>query len=310
MGFKLSKGKTYVMPESFKFLGHWFNTLLGTTGIPPLKLNAFLGLRSPQSKAEAVSRLGTIAYFSQYVPLLRLISLPIQHMITAEEGFKWNRIHQLAFDTIKFICSLQFTNATIDPSRPLFVSVDSSQICIALLAYQIDNEGNMVLIYCDSRVLKQADRNKPSSFRELLALVFGVIQMEAQIRGHQSDVVILTDCVSLSLIYKQKFHNARLMEISIFLASFGNLSVQYVTGNSLFFADLISRAFNKIHLENEDSEVSKEFCQILPPMDKKHTGARLSPQMLTDLMLTRQSKEYNDCFSRRSFYTQNLTRYH
>ena len=97
MGFKLSKGKTYVMPESFKFLGHWFDTLLGTTGIPPLKLNAFLELRSPQSKAEAVSRLGTIAYFSQYVPLLRLISLPIQHMITAEEDFKWNRIHQFSF---------------------------------------------------------------------------------------------------------------------------------------------------------------------------------------------------------------------
>ena len=32
--------------------------------------------------------------------------------------------------------------------------------------------------------------------------------------------------------------------------------------------------------------------------------------MLTDLMLTRQSKEYFDCFSQRSFYTQNLTRYH
>ena len=31
--------------------------------------------------------------------------------------------------------------------------------------------------------------------------------------------------------------------------------------------------------------------------------------MLTDLMLSRQSREYYDCFSRRSFYTQNLTRY-
>ena len=168
----------------------------------------------------------------------------------------------------------------------------------------------MILIYCDSRVLKQSDRNKPSSFRELLALVFAVKQMESQIRSHQGDVVILTDCVSLALIYKQKFHNSRLMEISIYLASFGNVSVQYVIGNSLFFADLISRAFNKIHLENEDSRVSKEFCEILPPMDRKHIGARLSPQMLTDLMLTRQSREYFNCFSRRSFYTQNLTRYH
>jgi hypothetical protein len=155
MGFKLSKGKTFIMPESFKFLGHWFNTLQGTTGIPPMKLNAFLGLRSPLSKAEAVSRIGTIAYFSNYVPLLRLISLPIQHMITAEKGFEWNKIHQLAFDSIKLICSLQFTNATIDPLKPLFISCDSSQICLRLLAYQLDEEGQMNLVYCDSRVLKQ-----------------------------------------------------------------------------------------------------------------------------------------------------------
>ena len=98
----------------------------------------------------------------------------------------------------------------------------------------------MVLIYCDSRILKQSDRNKTSSFRELLALLFGIIQMESQIRGHSCEVVILTDCISLSLIHKQNYHNSKLLEISIFLASFGNISIQYVQGPSLFFADLIS----------------------------------------------------------------------
>ena len=101
MGFKLSKGKTHIMLVTFKFLGHWFDTMTGATSIPPLKLSAFMDLRSPLSKAEAVSRLGTISYFSSYVPLLRLVSLPIQQMITSEEGFKWERIHQLAFDSMK-----------------------------------------------------------------------------------------------------------------------------------------------------------------------------------------------------------------
>ena len=72
MGFKLSKGKTHIMPVTFKFLGHWFDTMTGATSIPPLKLSAFMDLRSPLSKAEAVSRLGTISYFSSYVPLLKL----------------------------------------------------------------------------------------------------------------------------------------------------------------------------------------------------------------------------------------------
>ena len=196
--------------------------MTGSTSIPPLKLFAFLELRSPLSKAEAVSRLGTISYFASYVPLLRLISLPIQQMITSEKGFEWNRIHQLAFDSIKLLCSLQFTNATIDNTKPLFISCDRSKI----LAFQLDDNGQMVLTYCDSRVLKQSDRNKASSFRELLALVFAVIQMESQIRGHTGEVVILSDCISLSLIHKQKYHNSKLMEISIYIASFGNLTVQ------------------------------------------------------------------------------------
>ena len=101
MRFKLSKGKTHIMMETFKLLGHWFDTMTGSTSIPPLKLSAFMDLRSPLSKAEAVSRLGTISYFSSYVPLLRLVSLPIQQIITSEEGFKWERIHQLAFDSMK-----------------------------------------------------------------------------------------------------------------------------------------------------------------------------------------------------------------
>ena len=207
------------------------------------------------------------------------------------------------------MCNLQFSNSTIDQTRPLFVCCDSSQICLGILAFQLDDEGQMVLVYCDSRVLKPSDWNKTSSFRELLALVFGVIQMEAQIRGRNCEVVILTDCISLSLIHKQKFHNCKLLEISIYLASFGNLIIQYVQGPSLFFADLISRAFNKVYLENSESKVSQEFCELLPPVDIKHARARLTPEMFTDLMLSRQSKEYLDCFSRRGFYSPNLTRY-
>ena len=80
-------------------------------------------------------------------------------------------------------------------------------------------------------------------------------------------------------------------------------------GLHFFFADLISRSFNKVYLENSESKVSQEFSELLPPVDIKHARERLTPEMFTDLMLSRQSKEYLDCFSRRGFYSQNLTRY-
>ena len=99
----------------------------------------------------------------------------------------------------------------------------------------------MILIWCDSRILKQADR-KSSSFRELLAILWGITALECEIRSHGTDVVILSDCISL--LIRQKYHNSRLLEISIFLSSFSNISVHYITGANLYFADLISRHYN------------------------------------------------------------------
>ena len=71
---------------------------------------------------------------------------------------------------------------------------------------------------------------------------------------------------------------------------------------------MISRNFNKVYLENT-SEISQEFSELLPPVDKRLGGARLTPAQLTDLLMARSSKDYLDIFSRRGYYNQNITRY-
>ena len=145
----------------------------------------------------------------------------------------------------------------------------------------------MILIWCDSKILKQSDRNKTSSFRELLGILYGIISLESEIRAHSSEVVILSDCISLSLLHRQKYHNSRLLEISIFLSSFSNISVYYVNGPQLYFADLISRHYNMVYFENSESGISQEFSEILPPADKKH------------VCLSKPLADYIDCFNRR-----------
>ena len=102
---------------------------------------------------------------------------------------------------MKLLCSLIFTNSIIDQTKTLFVACDSIQIALGLLAFQLGDDGQMILIFCDSKVLKQADRNHASAFRELLALLYGVICLETEIRQHQVSVVMLTDCISLSLLH-------------------------------------------------------------------------------------------------------------
>ena len=167
----------------------------------------------------------------------------------------------------------------------------------------------MILIWCDSKILQQSDRNKSSSFRELLGVVWGITALESEIRAHSEDVVILSDCISLSLLIRQKYHNSRLLEISIFLSSFSNISVHYVNGPSLYFADFIRRHYNMVYLENSESKISQEFSEILPPANKKYVGATLRPEQFTDLCLSKPTADYIDVSNRRQFYDQNVSRY-
>ena len=115
-----------------------------------------------------------------------------------------------------------------------------------------------------TRIFIRAARNKSAAFRQLLAIVSGVTDLESTIRGHQSEVVILSDSISLSLLIRQKFSNNRLLEISLYLSSFNNLSIVYFPGSAQFFADALSRQFDRVYLENKSENLSKYFGELHP----------------------------------------------
>ena len=46
------------------------------------------------------------------------------------------------------------------------------------------------------------------------------------------------------------------------------------------------------------------------PNTEKHVGAQLTPEMLTDLLISNPHTEKIDCFPKRQFYDQQLSRYH
>ena len=94
--------------------------------------------------------------------------------------------------------------------------------------------------------------------------MYSVIALETEIRMHKISVIVLTDAVSLSLLQKKNTNN-RLLKISIFWGIFEEkISIHYINGPHLFFADLISRQFNLVHLENDPGKISQDWPQLLP----------------------------------------------
>ena len=101
-----------------------------------------------------------------------------------------------------------------------------------------------------------------------------------------------------------------MLEFALFMSTFTDLYIKYTIGSSLFFADLVTRQYNRVELCNDKSEISEVWSNFAPPLKKKHVGAVLSPAMLTDLLVSSPSAEFIDCFSKRQWYDQSLSRYH
>ena len=216
----------------------------------------------------------------------------------------------MAWKATILLASLGFENHVVEKDQCLFLATDASQIAISWVLFQII-DGEIRLIGLDSKVLKSSDRNKASSFREAMALMFALISNEASIKNHCAQVIALMDCIGLSQILRSSNNNSKLLEYAIYLSTFNNLSVRYSVGSSLFLADLMTRQFNRVHLENNEEKISELWSQVHPPLKKEFVGSVLSPSMLTDLLITKPPfSEYQDIFSKRKFYDQCLTRYH
>ena len=308
-GVKLARKKCKLFCSIFTYLGHEFLTESNETRIPDRKRILFKDFRRPRSTAEVLSRLGAVKYFESKLPLLAVISLPLWKMAHGEDGFFWNHNLELAWETMKLLCELQMTNTTVNPNKTLYIATDASQIATAYMAFQISDDAEIVMIYTTTRLLIRASRNKSSAFRELLAIVSGVSDLEHIIRQHCSEVVIMSDSISLSLLTRQKYSNNRLMEIALYLSSFGNLSVLYLPGSAQFMSDALSRQFDRVFLANTGSNISQYFAELLPPVNKKSIGQKLSPEQVKDLLLNHSYNEKIDVFCKRSYYAMNSHRY-
>ena len=308
-GVKLARKKCKLFCTIFTYLGHEFLTESNETRIPDRKRILFKDFRRPRSTAEILSRLGAVKYFESKLPLLAVVSLPLWKMAHGEEGFYWNDNLEMAWETVKLLCELQMTNAAVNPDKTLYIATDASQIATAYMAFQISENAEIVMVYTTTRLLIRASRNKSSAFRELLAIVSGVSDLEHIIRQHRSEVVVMSDSISLSLLTRQKYSNNRLMEIALYLSSFGNLSVLYLPGSAQFMSDALSRQFDRVFLANTGSNISQYFAELLPPVNRKNIGQKLSPEQLKDLLLNHSYNEKIDVFCKRSYYAMNSHRY-
>ena len=85
--------------------------------------------------------------------------------------FTWTAETQASFDALKLALSSAPVLRTFDPARRAVLTTDASNIAIAAILTQPDDEGHQHPVAYESRRLPAAERNCPAHVLELLAVV-------------------------------------------------------------------------------------------------------------------------------------------
>ena len=124
-----------------------------------------------------------------------------------------------------------------DPARSYYVYADESNMAIGAVLLQ-EYDGKMHPIAYTSRVLKPLERNYATHDKELLAIVYALLQWKQYLYGESP--TIFTDHRPLIHIQKQKELTGRQARWIEKIAPF-NAQITYVDGKANVIADMLSR---------------------------------------------------------------------
>ncbi|KII62323.1 Retrovirus-related Pol polyprotein from transposon 17.6 [Thelohanellus kitauei] len=170
----ICQAKCQFMKEEVDFLGHKINK----NGIHPIesKIESIQKLPFPNNVKELKAFLGSVSYYSRFIPML--------HDLT-KKGMKWiwGKEHQTLFEHIKNVLSSQLALKHFDEKRPIIVATDASSVGVGAVMLQLNEANEEVPVICFSRTLDSAEQRYSVTEKEALALVFAVKKLHYYLYG-------------------------------------------------------------------------------------------------------------------------------
>ena len=94
------------------------------------------------------------------IPKFAELAKPLMDLSTLHPSqFKWNQIHQKAFESMIDAIQANTSLNLPDPSKPFFVQTDASDVAGAGRVFQKDDQGNELLMACVSRTFTHWETN-------------------------------------------------------------------------------------------------------------------------------------------------------
>lgn len=227
---KLNHSKAKVALSSVPFFGH----VLTDKGVKPdpSKISAVLRIPEPLDKKQLMTFLGLITYLGRFMSMLADVSAPLRRLTREAVEYVWDKEAADAFEQIKRLVTQTPILRYYDPSEPLTIQCDASQLRVGCVLLQAGRP-----VAYASRTLTKTERNYASIERECLAIVFACKRHDQYVAGRT--VLVETDHKPLEDIFRKPITEAslRLQKMRMTLQRY-DIDVRYKKGSEMYIADL------------------------------------------------------------------------
>ena len=231
---KFNKAKCKFKLSEVTYLGH----VISADGIKadPDKVVDIVNMPAPVDKKGIQRLLGTLNFFSRYIPNMSTITHPLRELLGKHTPFHWNSTHNHAIAQIKQVLTHSPVLGYYDVNKPVTLLADASQHGLGAAILQ---EGQPIAYA--SRSLTPAQFNYAQIEKELLAIVFGCERFTQYLFGKQ--VLVHTDHKPLINTINKPLHDnpRRIQRLLLRLQNY-DLTLKYVPGRDLHLPDMLSRA--------------------------------------------------------------------
>ena len=165
-GLVFNPQKTHVKAPAVNFFG----CLYDADGVHPDldKVDAIHTLPVPTNVTKLQEFLGMVTYLSPFIPGLSTLTAPWHELLKKDTDFTWNATYEAAFEHVKDAVISDTTLWYFDPSFPVTIQVDASQVGLGVVLLQ-----NHKPVAFASKALTETEHSDANIEREMLTAVFG-----------------------------------------------------------------------------------------------------------------------------------------
>ena len=281
-GLTLNQEKCLFGVSNLTFFGHE----VSASGVSPdiKKVEAIREARVPNNAAEVRSFLGLATYCSRFIPEFATVTEPLRLLTRKSTPWRWNSVHQTAFNNLKKLLTDSQVMAHYDPSAPTQLRVDASPVGLGAVLTQTQDGVTRPIAYA-SCTLSNVERRYSQTEKEALAVVWGCEKYHLYLYG--TDFTIYTDHKPLEVIYNPKRKPpARIERWSLRLQPY-RFQIQYIPGRENP-ADVLSR-LPLSNQQNNEHSIAEEYINyvVTNAVPKAMTLDQIEKATLTDPVLQR-----------------------